>query len=57
MDNQDKASIIAQGIANARKVMEKVEGGLVKSSYNVARGLSESDVDRMLDNDAVNYMT
>lgn len=25
MDNQDKAAILAQGIANARKVMEKVE--------------------------------
>ena len=57
MDNQDKASIIAQGIANARKVMEKVEGGLVKPSNNVARGLSESDIDRMLDNDTVNYVT
>lgn len=26
MDNQDKASKLAQGIANARKIMEKIEG-------------------------------
>jgi hypothetical protein len=50
MDHNEKMDFLAQSIKQARKVMEKVEGDKVTPT-NTRRGMSESDVDRFLDND------
>jgi hypothetical protein len=43
MDNQDKAERLAQGIANARKVMQKVEGNTSYGSNSNNNGLGNTD--------------
>lgn len=50
MDPNDKMNFLAQSIQNARKVMEKVEGGNINtSSAQTRRAMTEEEVDRMLD--------
>jgi hypothetical protein len=50
MDQNEKMNFLAESIKQARKVMEKVESGDLSPTNN-RRGMSESDVDRFLDND------
>lgn len=50
MDQNEKMNFLANSIKQARKVMEKVESGKVTPTNNRV-GMSESDVDRMLDQD------
>ena len=50
MDQNEKMNFLAESIKQARKVMEKVENGKVTPTNNRV-GMSESDVDRMLDQD------
>jgi hypothetical protein len=50
MDPNDKMNFLAQSIQNARKVMEKVEGGnITPSSTQTRRAMTEEEIDRMLD--------
>jgi hypothetical protein len=49
MDQNEKMNFLAESIKQARKVMEKVESGDLSPTNN-RRGMSESDVDRFLDN-------
>jgi len=55
MDHQEKLEFLANSIKGARKVMEKVEDGKVSTNQNTRRGMSEADVDKMLDSDT-NYL-
>lgn len=55
MDHQEKLEFLANSIKGARKVMEKVEDGKVSTNQNTRRGMSEADVDNMLDSDT-NYL-
>lgn len=52
MDHQEKLEFLANSIKGARKVMEKVEGDKIQPSNNGRRGMTEADVDRMLDSDS-----
>ena len=56
MDHQEKLEFLANSIKGARKVMEKVEDGKINTKQSSQRGMSEADVDRMLDSDT-NYLT
>jgi hypothetical protein len=55
MDHSEKLEFLANSIKGARKVMEKVEDGKMSTNQNSRRGMSEADVDRMLDSDT-NYL-
>jgi hypothetical protein len=55
MDHQEKLEFLANSIKGARKVMEKVEDGKVSTNQSAHRGMSEADVDKMLDSDT-NYL-
>ena len=51
MDHSEKLEFLANSIKGARKVMEKVEDGKISPNQGVRRGMSENDVDKMLDED------
>lgn len=55
MDHSEKLEFLANSIKGARKVMEKVGDGQPSSNQNSRRGMSEADVDKMLDSDT-NYL-
>ena len=55
MDHQEKLEFLANSIKGDRKVMEKVEDGKVSTNQSAHRGMSEADVDKMLDSDT-NYL-
>lgn len=56
MDQSEKLEFLANSIKGARKVMEKVEDGKLTGNKSAKRGMSEADVDRMLDDDT-NFLT
>lgn len=56
MNQNDKLDFLANSIKRARNVMEKVEDGKIQPSQNGGKGMTEEDIDRMLDNDDVQYL-
>ena len=55
MDHSEKLEFLANSIKGARKVMEKVGDGQPSSNQGSRKGMSEADVDKMLDSDT-NYL-
>ena len=55
MDHSEKLEFLANSIKGARKVMEKVGDGQSSSNQGARKGMSEADVDKMLDSNT-NYL-
>ncbi len=54
MDENEKMEFLANSIKKAKMVMDRVESGNLEPNNSAPRGLTEADVDRLLDSDSGN---